>query len=116
MRHYLVHLCLATFVFVALLAGFNWLVDSYRIFSKPDEKEFFESNTRFQKTKYFTENCQAYNSIIFGNSRAQVFPPEAVNSEKNRFFNFAASDDRVNGFFLKAVTWMILQFGPNVQY
>ena len=102
MRNYLVHLCLATFVFLALPVGFNWLVDSYRIFSQSDDKEYFESNTRFQKTNYITENCQAYNSIIFGNSRAAVFPPEAINSEENRFFNFAVSQDMVNGIFLKA--------------
>ena len=102
MRNYLVHICLATFVFLALPVGFNWLIDSYRIFSKPDDKEYFESNTRFQKTNYITENCQTYNSVLFGNSRAAVFPPEAVDSEENRFFNFAVSDDRVNGFFLKA--------------
>lgn len=102
MRNYLVHLCLATLAFLALPVGFNWLIDSYRIFSKSDDKEYFESNTRFLKTNYITENCQAYNSIIFGNSRAQVFPPEAVNSEENRFFNFAVSDDRVNGILLKA--------------
>jgi hypothetical protein len=102
MRNYLVHACLATFVFLALPVGFNWLIDSYRIFSKSADKEYFESNSRFLKTNYITENCQAYNSVIFGNSRAQVFPPEAINSEQNRFFNFAVSDDRVNGIFLKA--------------
>ncbi|MFA5920862.1 MAG: hypothetical protein WC856_06180 [Methylococcaceae bacterium] len=102
MRNYLVHLCLATFVFLSLAVGFNWLIDSYRIFSKSDDKEYFESNTRFQKTNYITENCQAYNSMIFGNSRAAVFPPEAVNGEKNRFFNFSVSEEKVNGIFLKA--------------
>lgn len=102
MRNYLAHVCLATFVFLALPVGFNWLVDSYRIFSKPDDKEYFESNTRFQKTNYLTEKCQAYNSMIFGNSRAAIFPPEAINSEENRFFNFAVSQDMINGIFLKA--------------
>jgi hypothetical protein len=102
MRNYLAHFCLATFVFLALAVGFNWLVDSYRIFSQSADKEYFESNTRFQKTNYITENCQVYNSVIFGNSRAAVFPPEAINSEKNRFFNFAVSEDMVNGIFLKA--------------
>jgi hypothetical protein len=102
MRNYLVHFCLATFVFLALPVGFNWRIDSFRIFSPSTDKEYFESNTRFQKTNYITKNCQAYNSMIFGNSRAAVFPPEAINSEKNRFFNFAVSEDRVNGIFLKA--------------
>jgi hypothetical protein len=102
MRNYLAHVCLATFVFLALPVGFNWLVDSYRIFSKSADKEYFESNTRFQKTNYITENCHAYNSVIFGNSRAAIFPPEAINSEKNRFFNFAVSEDMVNGILLKA--------------
>jgi hypothetical protein len=102
MRNYLVHVCLATFVLLALAVGFNWQVDSYRIFSQSADKEYFESNTRFQKTNYITENCQAYNSMIFGNSRAAVFSPEAVNSEKNRFFNFAVSEDKINGILLKA--------------
>jgi hypothetical protein len=102
MRNYLVHLGLATFVFLALPVAFNWLVDSYHIFRPSTDKEFFESNTRFQKTNYIIENCQAYNSMIFGNSRVAIFPPEAVNSEENRFFNFAVSEDMVNGIFLKA--------------
>jgi hypothetical protein len=102
MRSYLVHICLATFVFLALPVGFNWLIDAYHVFSKSADKEYFESNTRFQKTNYITENCQTYNSIIFGNSRAAVFPPEAINSEENRFFNFAVSQEMVNGIFLKA--------------
>jgi hypothetical protein len=85
MRTYLAHLCLATFFFLALPIGFNWLIDSYGIFSKPADTAYFEANTRFQKTNYLTKDCQDYNSIIFGNSRAEVFPPEAINSENNRF-------------------------------
>ncbi len=102
MARYLSLMLLTALLVVAGVASFNLTVDRFRIFHEVAAIEAVEPNTRFWKTEMLEAECLRYDGYIFGNSRAAVIDPAATGAALGRsMFNYATSDDRINGVAAK---------------
>lgn len=98
MARYLWVMLLTAAAVVGCVASFNVTVDRFRIFHEVAQFEAVEPNTRYWKTTVLGKTCQRYDGYIFGNSRAAVIDPAATGAALGLdMFNYATSDDRING-------------------
>jgi len=108
-RYFWVMLLTASTV-VGCVASFNVIVDRFRIFHEVAPFEAVEPNTRYWKTKVLGKACHRYDGYIFGNSRAAVIDPATTGAALGlNMFNYATSDDRINGVGLETI-FLLLAF------
>lgn len=76
MRNYITHICVATVIVLVIIAGFNTLIDPYKIWNAAEihglnkEKSQLEIHERIYKTVGLLRH--RYNAVILGTSRSEI--------------------------------------------
>jgi hypothetical protein len=92
----------------AILSAFNYIVDSYYVFTNNSEEMLVKNtvNDRFVKTNYLKNHCTKYDAMIFGSSRSAAYRTKHFNKIfKVNSYNYSATDDTPIGV-LQKLNWL----------
>lgn len=96
-------------IFIVLISlAVNYFTDRYYVFHPQDGvfEEILEPNTRVLKAAYLDENCEHFDAMIFGSSRAANYPTSEFNRVfGTRTYNFGVATGSLPGI-LARLEWL----------
>jgi hypothetical protein len=96
------------FITFFLVISFNYISDSFLIFHQQPTlfQASFEPNSRVLKTKYLGKNCNRFDAMIFGTSRAVAYQTKDINQQFGvRSYNFGVAEETPQRI-MKKLEWL----------
>lgn len=107
-RRFLQVMSAVAIAIVLMSLAVNYFTDRYYVFHPQDGvfEEILEPNTRVLKAAYLAENCEHFDAMIFGSSRAAAYPTlEFDRVFGTRTYNFGVATGSLPGI-LARLEWL----------